>query len=507
MTSAERAVGSRGRRLVSSFLSVKSISSPDDRMRPSPPQVSEPSLKARLVPIVAAMVFLNGTVLLLASGLWPWPIENPLLLYTFLVLAHLSLLGGYLSAAFHAPRSYSGRWSIRSVFWVCALATIIVLPATSHARTGSWFPNVVSGLRDPGVAYQHTVTLQASGQWIEYLRILLAVPLTLLLPLTVFEWTRLTRTMRVLALIGIGGYLAIYVASGTNKALADAAVLISMLGTAAVLTGRMSFDRKRVLRVAAAGGTAIILMLVFFAAGQSSRSGGLADSLDINARSINWSSAARPTDAKYAALLARGDAFNPAVYLAEHPHAGSGLVTAHLNDWVVAPMPSGLRRPTIALAGYLTQGYYGLSLALERPYVPTYGLGGSQFLARVGSRLVHSPKFEDRPYPMRVERADGWDAYGLWSTFYSWVASDVTFPGVLILMALMGRLLAMSWLDTLEGSNPFAVGAFAVLTLMVVYLPANDQLLSSGESTVAFVGLLALWLWTRRSKAVASGAE
>jgi len=66
-------------------------------------------------------------------------------------------------------------------------------------------------------------------------------------------------------------------------------------------------------------------------------------------------------------------------------------------------------------------------------------------------------------------------------------------------MALIGRLLALGWLDTLEGSNPFAVGAFAMLVLMVVYLPANDQLLSSGESTVGFVGLLALWLWTRRA--------
>jgi hypothetical protein len=466
----------------------------------------DPSRRARLVPIAAVMVYLNGTVLLLASGLWSWPIENPFLLYTFLVLAHLSLLGGYLSGAFNAPRPYSGRWSRRSVFWVCAAATLIVLPATSHARTGSWYPNVLSGLRNPGSAYRNTVALQTSGQWIEYVRILLAVPLTLLLPLTVYEWTRLSRAMRVVAVVGIGGYLAIYVAAGTNKALADAAVLISMLGAAAVLAGRMTFDRRRVLRAASAGVTAIVLMLVFFAAGQSSRSGGLATSLDINTRSINWSSPARPPDAQYAALLARGDAFSPASYLREHPHAGSPLVLAHLNNPLVAPLPERIGRSVIALAGYLTQGYYGLSLALEQPYVPTYGLGGSQFLARAGSRLVGSTKFEDRPYPMRVERKDGWDAYGLWSTFYAWVASDLTFPGVLVLMALIGRLLAMSWLDTLEGSNPFAVGAFAVLTLMVVYLPANDQLLSSGESTVGFVGLLALWLWTRRGTVTRRGA-
>jgi len=473
----------------------------------SPRQKSDPSRLVRLAPIVVAMIYLSCTVLLLASGLWPWPIKDPVLLYGFLILAPLCLLGGYLSAVFGTPRSYSGRWSLRSVFWVCVGTTLVVLPATSHARTGSWYPNVVRGLRDPGSAYTNSVALQASGQWIEYVRILLGVPLTLLLPLTVYFWKTLTKSMRVMALIAIGGYLGIYVASGTNKALADTAILISALGAAAVLGGRISVGRRHVLAVAGTGITAIALLLVFFSAGQSSRTGGLAVSLDINARAPNWSSPARPPDAQYAALVARGYAFSPAKYQREHPHAGSPLVLAHLNYWLVAPLPERLRRSFIALAGYLTQGYYGLSLALEQPYVPTYGLGGSQFLARAGGRLVGSTKFEDRPYPMRVEYKDGWDAYGLWSTFYAWIASDITFPGVLLLMVLIGRLLALGWLDTLEGSNPFAVGAFALLVLMIAYLPANDQLLSSGESTVGFIGLLALWMWTRRTTAPSPASE
>jgi len=464
-------------------------------------QKSDPSGLVRLAPIVVAMVYLNGTVLLLASDLWPWPIKDPVRLYIFLIFTPLCLLGGYLSAAFGMPGSYSGRWSLRSVFWVCAVATLVVLPVTSHARTGSWYPNVVTGLRDPGSAYANSVALQASGQWIEYVRILLGVPLTLLVPLTVYFWKTLTKPMRVVAFIAIGSYLGIYVAAGTNKELADAAILISALGAAAVLAGRISVSRRRVLAVAGTGIAAIALLLIFFSAGQSSRTGGLAVSLDINARAPNWSSPARPPDAQYAALVARGDAFSPAKYESEHPHAGSPLVLANRNSWVVAPLPEHLRRSFIALAGYLTQGYYGLSLALEQPYVPTYGLGGSQFLARVGSRLVGSAKFEDRPYPMRVESKDGWDAYGLWITFYAWIASDITFPGVLLLMVVIGRLLALGWLDTLEGSNPFAVGAFALLVLMVAYLPANDQLLSSGESTVGFIGLLALWMWTRRTPA------
>src|SRR5207302_1373164 len=105
---------------------------------------------------------------------------------------------------------------------------------------------------------------------------------------------------------------------------------------------------------------------------------------------------------------------------------------------------------------------------------------------------------EDRPYPMRVETHTGWDAYGHWSAFYAWIASDVSFPGTLLLLALLGRGLALSWLDTVDGANPFAIGVFGLLVLMLAYIPANNQIFQNGESAVGFVGLIALWLLTRR---------
>ncbi len=93
------------------------------------------------------------------------------------------------------------------------------------------------------------------------------MPLTLLLPLTVYFWKTLTKPMRVVAFIAIGSYLGIYVAAGTNKELADAAILISALGAAAVLAGRISVSRRRVLAVAGTGIAAIALLLIFFSAG------------------------------------------------------------------------------------------------------------------------------------------------------------------------------------------------------------------------------------------------
>jgi hypothetical protein len=448
-------------------------------------------------------VYLSATVLLLASGLWPWPIHQPFSLYGYLALANVLLLTGYVTAAFRAPRIYGGRWSGKSVFWACATITLLVLPLTSYARTGSWYPNVVAGLRDPGSAYNETLNLRASAELIEYVRIVLAVPLTLLLPLTVYTWTGLSKWMRVAAVTGISGYLSVYVAMGTNKFLADLAIVICILGIAAAIAGGATMTRRAALRLAAIGVIVLAMMLTFFSVGQFTREGGLAVARTVDTTHINWSSPARPPEAQRREVLARGAAYDS--YRRGQQDPRSGLVTARLDHWLVRHFPSPVASSIVALGGYLTQGYYGLSLAMEEPYVPTYGLGSSHFLVRNGARIVGDPAFHDRPYPMRVETQRGWDAYGLWSSFYAWAASDFTFPGVLVVMLLVGRLLALTWLDTLEGSNPFAIGAFAIVFLMVIYLPANNQMFGSGEAAVGSVGLITLWLLTRRRSSQVAG--
>jgi hypothetical protein len=65
---------------------------------------------------------------------------------------------------------------------------------------------------------------------------------------------------------------------------------------------------------------------------------------------------------------------------------------------------------------------------------------------------------------------------------------------------VIGRLLAATWLDTLEGSNPFAVALFSQTMIMVFYFPANNQIFQVGESFAAFVGTLMLWLVTRQRR-------
>jgi hypothetical protein len=186
--------------------------------------------------------------------------------------------------------------------------------------------------------------------------------------------------------------------------------------------------------------------------------------------------------------------------------AGSGAKTAFssainrfadLDNPIVRDRSPAMQVAILGLSNYLGQGYYGLYLSLEEPFLPMFGVGNSMFLFRQAARITGNDRILDLPYPMRLEKY-GWDGYGNWSTIYPWIASDVSFPGTILVLLAVGRLFALSWLDTLRGRSPFAVAAFALFVTMLFYFPANNQVVQSGEALTSFLGILALWLFTRR---------
>jgi hypothetical protein len=135
------------------------------------------------------------------------------------------------------------------------------------------------------------------------------------------------------------------------------------------------------------------------------------------------------------------------------------------------------------------------------PFEPCFGFGHSQLLMRYAGRTIGDPEFFMlRSYPYRLEEETGYNVANYWHTVYPWLASDLTFPGAILFIGLMAYLLAKAWTDSLPGQNPFAIGFLAQSLLMFYYIPANNGRLSYSEESIAFWGLLILWLATRRSR-------
>ncbi|HMH43264.1 MAG TPA: hypothetical protein VK557_07270 [Pyrinomonadaceae bacterium] len=416
----------------------------------------EISLKIRYVPIVFFQIYLALTVFLFVFGPWHWPIVNGLKLYVFLALAHLALFLGYRSVIHREPTVYSGKWKIERIVLVALIAHLLLLIPTSSFRSGSALPDVFGGLADPGLAYETSNRFRSEGGGsAEYIRIVLGPLLFLLLPLTVLYWHRLKVLVKALSAFAIFGFLAIYLAIGTNKALADFVLLTPCLIFAGYMTGALRLNRTFKIVAIAFSTLAFILFITFFSSTMVSRMKG---------------------ESQVSSFGRLG-------------------ISADSDNFLVRDLPEKQRPAVIALTSYLTQGYYAVYLALDEPFVPMFGVGNSLFLSHNAARITGNDEIEWMPYPMRLSRWDGW---GNWSTIYPWIASDVSFPGTIVVVFLIGRFFGLAWLDTIEGSNPFAVGVFAQFLIMLFYFSANNQALQTGEALSSFVGVFALWLFTRK---------
>lgn len=411
----------------------------------------------RLFPILFFIGYLNFTVFLFVLGPWEYPVESAFRLYLFLALAHLALLLGYLSVPFRDPAGYSGKWTLSRLIKISVALNLLLLLPTSRFRTGRFIPDVIGGITDPGGAYAQSLILREGGEpVIEYVRIFLGPLLYMALPLTVFYWDQLSRRMRICAIASIAGTVMLFIAMGTNKAVADTVLLVPCLVFAAYCAGKMKLSRNKVLRIAIASLLALLLFLAYFGFAVSSREGS-------------------PVTEGY--------------FLYAHTRVDE-------DNFLIRNLPPAPATALIGLDIYLTQGYYALSLSLQEPFVPMYGVGNSMFLYRQAARVTGNAAISERPYPVRIERY-GWDAEGLWSSIYPWIASDISFPGTILVVFLIGRLFAQSWLDTLRGDNPFAVVMFSMFVIMLFYFPANNQVLQAGEPLTAFWCTLLLW---RRSR-------
>jgi len=447
-------------------------------------RMDRPSRLVFLAPILAFQIYLNATLIVFVSGFWPWPLQNWMPVVSYLIAAHMCLLGGFVFAAGIAPGQPTGDLVTNRVLWAVIVVNLFLLVPTTVSRTGELVPDLVRAWRDYGEVYVASLALRASRTHVvEYVRILIGYLIIPLVPLVVFYWHDMSRPMRALGAFTVVWTVALGFAMGINKPIAELAGMVLVFGVArrlSTLSPRPARGRINYMLIAAAVTAAFGLS---FYRSQTER---LGETKGRTAYTIG-----SPVPDKYVRPKNTADPSAPE----GRARTRSQVIQAR-RDF---PLVESLPLPVVVFlergALYLTQGYYALGLALELPWQPTWGVGHSFFTIDNAARWF--PAVLSRPYPMRIE-AFGWDAYRSWSSFYPWVASDLSFAGTLVLMFMIGLGTGVSWRDTLNGASPFAVAAFGCFLVVILYLPANNQMLQFGEGWTATWGILAAWLLVRR---------
>jgi hypothetical protein len=425
--------------------------------------------KAWVFPLVFFQAYLTLTVALFFWGPWPWDVDQPGLLLAYLIAAQIAITLGYLAAG---PQVAAQRISdstkrrnleLGVLFWRRAtLLTLIIFIPTSLSRTGSFLPDIISGIKDAGAAYNENFErLEGGNQFvlIEYLRMLMSPWLVSVFPLTIVYWSQLKQRYRILGLTAILATLSLYIATGTNKGIADLVITTPALIYLGVGAGILWFKvGKWALFVS------FVLMffgfLQYFGAGQAQREGGVGELGVINT--------------------------GLSLIQADGAHALSSILSD--NQRIVFE----------SLTRYVVQGYYALSMSFQLETGSTWGFGHSMFLARNADTITGSNAFSLGSVPGQLEQATGWGMFALWHSIYPWLASDFGFLGALIVVGGFAYLLGLSWGKSLMTVKPLWIVMAYLMLITFFYIPANNQIFQTAETCIAFFAvLLSLINWRR----------
>ncbi len=422
-------------------------------------------------PILLVQAWLTLSVVWFAFGAWDWPVSNPLKLYAYVFLGQVLLLGGYVWGSRARPSLYSLPWSSERIVRWTILVTILVVVFTACCRDRFILTrNPLHLIRNPEEARsennERLAEWSGSGpvEKVVNYSLMLASPFRVaLIPLVFLYWPRLSRTMKWLAMLALLLQLYSFIATGTNKRLFDLVLLatwaIWLRGKVFAGHHRPRIQTKHVVGLA----TMAVLVMLYFTYSQYQRN-------DEQVR--------------------EGFRFDSKT---ETGVDANHILMAHSPDWL---------QHTIASSEmYLCGGYYGLSVCLEQEWESTFGTGNSLYFMKLVEKFTGKGSVARKTYMGKAERYDGYRMMTCWHTAYPWIASDVSFPGALIIVFLYGMFFAMSWNDSLAGKNILAISVCSQFVVGLLYFSCNNQIVQSAESFCGFVPTFILWIVTRnRSK-------
>lgn len=425
-----------------------------------------------LAPLFFFQAYLGITIALYVFGPWPWRTDNQILVVGYLILAQVFILVGYHLSWKKVRNVGIGRQSnfvinkpaIRFIKVALVINYFLFIPS-SLSRTGALFPDILFGIINPGCAYNlnfERLEQENPFVFVEYARIVFSPWIVGLFPVAVVYWGSLRPLMRCLCAGAVFLNISLYVATGTNKGLADFIITLPWL---IFLGGALGFLRIRLSpKILVLFGVLFVILFGFFGAGQIQRAGD-------------------------AGILGAFD-------------GGNGIIFANRDHFVSKLLPGFLLIVFESITRYVTQGYYALSLTFSFEGGATFGFGNSMFLARNADFLAGSSYFTSQSLPALLEQHHGWSMTGLWHSIYPWLASDFGFFGALFVLGVFGYILGVTWGGALSTGHPLFVIIVYLMFIVFYYIPANNQVFQSGETCVAFIFCCAYAIFVGKRKLV-----
>ena len=449
-------------------------------------------------PLILIEVYLLFTILLYQFGPLDWKTENEGLFWFLLIMYHAAFIGGYI-LSMQKIRLLPDRWQLnqlqpktyRRLIWgalaVCIVCACIEYKSLTHAS--SYIPyelpgNFIQGLLDPAKQYYSKFTPEGytSNKMVTALSALLSFIYVSLIPLLVVQWKRLSLAQKITCFAIILFKVVVYVSIGTNKGIFD--TMFSFAGILLVLVllnifhgTKEHIDTKTFVTVTAFTLFLVIFSFTYFTVNISSRVESPVE-YAMNVAGQESPSQESPSQESSDSESSTSDPESSAPFEEKDPEK---------ND-------SFFKRMYYSLSNYLSQGYYGMSLALDEEFTSTYGIGSSQFLMS-NFKSLFGIDVKDRTYQHKID--EQWDEDGKWHSFYSYIANDVSFYGVIAVMFVLGLFFGCICKDVFLNDSLIGKFLLPLFVILFMYMPANNQVFTSMATCTAFLELSLLWLLSK----------
>lgn len=432
-------------------------------------------LGPRLYPVLFFSAYLLGSVLVFAFGPCQFEIQNATTLYPFLFASQLAIVVGFLLGASYRGRDFESRLSATAIVRAVIVVSVLSLPITLSSRNFGQL-SLAEALLDPGTAYaarMHEVTSRDNVSLASIIRASLGPFVGLCVPCGIVYWRQLTSIWRLAWAAGVCALVTESLFVGAAKGLFDVVLIVPWF----------------------------LWLLLYRTRGQRGRAVFNATPSALRGPQAGWGRKVFLGCLTLAVLLG---GFK---YFAHSRQSRYGMTGDEYPPWTTdwseplygVKLPASTEYLIHMVSRYWAHGYVGLSECLDLPFEWGYGVGHSTFLMRYAGQFISEPEyFFNRSYPMRLEKVTGYSATNHWHTIYPWLASDVTFPGAIVLIGVLAFVLSRSWQDCLVGGNPFAFGVLSQMLLMFYYVPANNARLMFSEEIITFWGLIIFWQLTRK---------
>ena len=419
----------------------------------------------------APLVWVFGYVVATFALFLIWPVQWPIYyasgwirLIGYVTLCFLTIGGTTLIGSAGATRVVAPLRFLSAILAVGAIVSVLILVPTSYAYTGRPPWEAMDALRNQAAAYRRlqSLLIANSGQrnTIVAMRAIVSPLLYAVLPLGVMRWSSINWLGRLAVIVTVLSSVVFSIMRGTDKEMADLLV-------AGVSAGLVAYGRSRAVGHRGWGilgkywkHLLIGSLFLYFAQGLF-------------------------TERKAERL---GGYVSRTAVCANDSH-----ICANLNNpwisWLPQPQRFGLTFFILSTCS----GYYGLELALEKPFESSLGIGHSPASLSIYEGITGDPSIHMRTFTYR-NAGDHWSEDYYWSTLMTWIANDVGFPGSILVLALIGYCWGRWWREATAGFSDPAAILFTLGTMMMVYLPANNQVFASYDGYVVFACWLSIWI-------------